>query len=53
MRRFAGMPDCFDSVALRTTLRLPPYLNDPTYINDTIRREHSPPTPPRAFITRR
>lgn len=26
-------------------LRLSPALADPTYINDTIRREHSPPTP--------
>lgn len=26
-------------------LRLSPALADPTYINDTIRREHSPPLP--------
>jgi hypothetical protein len=30
----------------RATLRLPPALSDPTFVNDTIRREHSPPRSP-------
>jgi len=30
----------------RATLRLPPALCDPTFVNDTIRREHSPPPAP-------
>lgn len=30
----------------RVCLRLSPALADPTYINDTIRREHSPPRTP-------
>ena len=29
----------------RALLRLDPCLCDPTFVNDTIRREHSPPTP--------
>lgn len=31
----------------RALLRLDPCLCDPTFVNDTIRREHSPPAPPR------
>lgn len=32
-----------DAAYWRACLRLSPALADPTYINDTIRREHSPP----------
>jgi hypothetical protein len=31
------------SAAWRASLFLPPHLHDPTFVNDTIRREHSPP----------
>lgn len=31
------------SAAWRASLRDPLAFNDPTYVNDTIRREHSPP----------
>ncbi|HLZ24465.1 MAG TPA: hypothetical protein VKQ30_20310 [Ktedonobacterales bacterium] len=31
------------SAAWQARLRLPVAYDDPTYVNDTIRREHSPP----------
>lgn len=34
-----------DEAYWRACLWLSPALADPTYINDTIRREHSPPMP--------
>ncbi|HKS71240.1 MAG TPA: hypothetical protein VJQ45_12520, partial [Ktedonobacterales bacterium] len=34
-----------DEAFWRASLRLSPALADPTYINDTIRCEHSPPLP--------
>jgi hypothetical protein len=36
----------------RAFLRLDPCLCDPTFVNDTIRREHSPPAPLRAAEAR-
>ena len=41
---YARRPQVFgDEASWRASLLLSPALADPTYINDTIRREHSPP----------
>jgi hypothetical protein len=39
-----------DAPRLHTLPRLDPILGDPTFVNDTIRREHSPPAASRHML---